>query len=736
MLRIIILLTVFCFPGLLQSQNYLWPTNASNYLTSSFCEYRPGHYHSAIDIKTWNRVGYAIYAVEDGEIVRVRVSPFGYGKVVYLRLKDGNVAVYAHLQKFTTELDQAVRERQIEKQKYSINWEPSKWVVKKGDILGYTGQTGIGVPHLHFEIRDSRERPLNPLKFYNNIQDDIPPTLQSLLIIPLTPQSTVNGSFIPAEFNLNYVRDGEYQIIEPMFIKGKVGFALKGYDMANGVHNSFAFYKTELKVNDLDYFRMIYDRMDFALAGQIDVEIYYPFRARTGKVYHKLYIEPFNDLDFYDRSLGEGSIEVNTESAEFQIDVSDFFGNSRYIKGTLLPDGAAPQKIKLINRTNNLAYLRMELPSNLSELRFAASSDGLTWKDIEYFEMLERSYSNPHQDALLKIMLPSGQGNYLKTIVKTRDNQQFTNTTLMNGPDSSAILFDVLNMGKNLALRFNQIKDSPGLLLRLNNESFSEMMQPVIRGSYFEKIVPAANIGGENLRVRLLDNEQTILDTTLIIKRLLPGYDQKIGFKDERINLRARTSSLYDTLLITAGKKATDVSLINAPVFSSAYQIDPFDLKLKDIVILEIAPDTFYRDISRMGIYEIDKSNKLTFAGSYFDTLNNTISADISALGTFLVAADTTAPELRVIYPRDNSRLNHLDKIQFYTKDDLSGIKKESNIRILLDGRFIIPEWDPEKDIITGVPHWNPDKGSHLITITVKDLAGNVSEKTVSITIL
>ncbi|MGD9898889.1 MAG: peptidoglycan DD-metalloendopeptidase family protein [Calditrichaceae bacterium] len=734
--RILIILTLLCFPGLLKSQNYLWPTNASNYLTSSFCEYRPGHYHSAIDIKTWNREGYPVYAVEDGEIVRVRVSPFGYGKVIYLKLKDGNIAVYAHLQKFNPEMDQAVRERQIEKQKYSINWQPSKWTVKKGDILGYSGQTGIGVPHLHFEIRDSKERPLNPLKFYDKVQDNIPPTLQSLLIIPLTPQSAVNGSFVPAEFNLSYIRDGEYQINEPLFVKGKIGFALRGYDMADGVHNSFAFYKTELKVNDIDYFRMLYDRIDFDLTNQIDVEIYYPFRAWTGKVFHKLYIETFNDLEFYDRSLGDGSIEVNTDPIEFRIDVSDFFGNARYIKGTLLPDGAASPKIKLINRTNNLAYLRMELPSKLTELRFSASSDGRTWNNIEFFEILERSYSNPHQDALLKIMLPSGKDHYLKTMVTTSDNQQIENITRMNGPVSSTIFLDVLNMGKNLALRFNQINDSPGLSLNLDNETSSEIYLPVIRNDYFEKIVSAAKISGENLSVRLLDNEQTILDTTLIIKRLLPGADQKIGFVGGHVNLRASVSSLYDTLLVTVGQKVLDASLINAPVFSSIYEIDPFGLKLKDNVFLTIAPDSFYSDISKMGIYSLAKSNKLSYAGAIIDTLNKTISADISAFGTFLVAADTTAPELRVIYPRDNSRLTTLDKIQFYTKDHLSGIEKESNIRILLDGRFVIPEWDPEKDIITGYPHWNPGKGNHLITITVKDLAGNTIENTISITIL
>ena len=79
-----IIVLVCLFPLTVLSQEYLWPTNASEFMSSSFCEFRDGHYHAAIDIKTWNTEGYPCYAIEDGYIKRIRVSPFGYGKVLYL----------------------------------------------------------------------------------------------------------------------------------------------------------------------------------------------------------------------------------------------------------------------------------------------------------------------------------------------------------------------------------------------------------------------------------------------------------------------------------------------------------------------------------------------------------------------------------------------------------------------------------------------------------------------------
>ena len=228
---------------LLQAQDkkdYIWPTNASNHLTSSFCEYRPGHYHSAIDIKTWNKEGYPIYAISDASIYKIRVSPFGYGKVIYLLLDDGNYAVYAHLQKFNPDLDQKVRAVQMASKRYTLNWMPDSLLVKKGDILGYTGQTGIGSPHLHFEIRDPYERPLNPLLFYNQVKDTRAPVLKSLLVIPMKPESRVNGSAIEQIFPLKRTKNNIYTIQDSIKIKGPVGLAITGYDQAKLTINPYS----------------------------------------------------------------------------------------------------------------------------------------------------------------------------------------------------------------------------------------------------------------------------------------------------------------------------------------------------------------------------------------------------------------------------------------------------------------------------------------------------------------
>lgn len=88
--------------------------------------------HNGIDLAA--NVGTPVYAVKDGAVsVCISMDPT-FGNYIILSHDRGKMtSVYAHLSKIAVEKDQ---------------------VVKKGDIIGYVGQTGAATgPHLHFEIK-------------------------------------------------------------------------------------------------------------------------------------------------------------------------------------------------------------------------------------------------------------------------------------------------------------------------------------------------------------------------------------------------------------------------------------------------------------------------------------------------------------------------------------------------------------------------------------------------------
>ena len=84
----------FLMGGLSRAQDYHWPMEAERALTSTFGEYRGGRLHAAIDLKTWGKEGFPVLAVSEGYIYRVRTSPWGYGRAVYVKLDDPQILTF------------------------------------------------------------------------------------------------------------------------------------------------------------------------------------------------------------------------------------------------------------------------------------------------------------------------------------------------------------------------------------------------------------------------------------------------------------------------------------------------------------------------------------------------------------------------------------------------------------------------------------------------------------------
>ena len=150
-------------------------------LSATFAEIRPNHVHAGLDIKTQSVEGKKIYAVADGYISRIGVSPYGYGNVLYITHNDGYTSVYAHLQRFRSDVAKYVKQYQYKNKKYTsqIYLDNNVFPVKRGDLIGISGNSGSsGGPHLHFEIRHTgSEKPVNPMFFGYKIEDNVRPTI-------------------------------------------------------------------------------------------------------------------------------------------------------------------------------------------------------------------------------------------------------------------------------------------------------------------------------------------------------------------------------------------------------------------------------------------------------------------------------------------------------------------------------------------------------------------------------
>jgi murein DD-endopeptidase MepM/ murein hydrolase activator NlpD len=321
-----------------------------NYLSGNFSELRPNHFHTGLDYKFGGTEGEPIYAAADGWIHRIKVSSFGYGNVIYLKHPTGHITLYGHLRNFNPRLTEWIRQKMYEAKANELEVFPSvgELPVKKGELIANGGNTGSsGGPHLHFEIRDSLDRAMDPLLAgFTEILDNIPPTPQKIAIVPLEIDSRVNGKFQRIE--LTPVLSGaSYRIPETIRVTGRVGLEIQAYDKLDGAENQNGFPKFEVSDESGLLYSMNIDRVDFNYTRHF---LLHTHQNRFTKLYHQsnLKFEYFTP-----NSPGTGYFELAAgQKKAVTIKLLDANNNARLVNMTLtgadldstISDGAAPAK--------------------------------------------------------------------------------------------------------------------------------------------------------------------------------------------------------------------------------------------------------------------------------------------------------------------------------------------------------------------------------------------------------
>ena len=180
-----------------------WPLPKPIVFKAGFGDYRGGHFHAGFDLGTGQRVGVPVRAPGEGWVERARTSGVGYGRSLYLRLHDGRILQFGHLDAFAAPLDRIVRHAQDSTGQYEQDlWIPRDRVpVKSGETVAWTGESGAGGPHLHVEIRRG-DVAYNPLRAGLPATDRLRPSIATLTLEPLDDRSLVNGRPGPATIAL------------------------------------------------------------------------------------------------------------------------------------------------------------------------------------------------------------------------------------------------------------------------------------------------------------------------------------------------------------------------------------------------------------------------------------------------------------------------------------------------------------------------------------------------------
>ena len=211
-----------------------WPLDPPLGLRSAFGEFREGgRVHGGLDLSTGGRTGLPVRAMADGEVFQVKVEWRGYGRAVYQRLRDGRIAVYAHLESFVLPgLEEAVSAARARRGRYpgDVPIQPPR-PARQGEVLALSGESGAGLPHLHFEIRTRDNRPTDPLQngLARDLEDTTAPVFESLWIFAARPGAWVEGAAWSRRFGVRSNGAGSWES-EPVRASGAIDLAVEVHD--------------------------------------------------------------------------------------------------------------------------------------------------------------------------------------------------------------------------------------------------------------------------------------------------------------------------------------------------------------------------------------------------------------------------------------------------------------------------------------------------------------------------
>ena len=326
-------------------------------LAGSFGEPRKDHFHSGIDIKTNGVEGEPVLAIGDGYISRIRVSPYGYGRAIYITHTNGFTSVYGHLSKFQGAIENYIHTKHyaLKKSELDLTLDPTVFPLKQNDTIAFSGNTGgSSAPHLHFEIRNSKtEHALNPLDFYPRdfYVDTIPPQINKVKILKFY------DDFYFTDDTVYYLRKKENYLTteDSVIIDNYPSYclSLEGFDKQDNSENKNGIKKIEVWLNDSLVFKYDLTEVDFDKTRMCNAFVDYDEMLNDSGYFYNSYQFSGNTLSMYS-SMNKGVFKINNnEKTSLTIDCYDY----NYNKTTVKLNIARRDTIKYLDSSTILGYI-------------------------------------------------------------------------------------------------------------------------------------------------------------------------------------------------------------------------------------------------------------------------------------------------------------------------------------------------------------------------------------------
>ena len=722
------------------SQNYHWPTIGSKALSSNFGEFRDGGYHMGIDIKTLEETGWPVYAIDDGYISRMVANFSGYGKGLYLTLNDGNVAVYAHLEEFAFRLETILYSLQAKNNSYIVNeyFSPEQFPFKKGDVIGYTGNTGASFgPHLHFELRNNKSQPINPLINGLNIEDYRNPRVHQIGIIPLSTSSKINGSSIPRAYPLFAANTGGgLEFPDTISCFGPIGLAIEIDDKIQGVRNKYQVQSIQLLVDDQNVFSLNYNKLDFSQKHTVNQTRENRFQRLNLGSFTKLYKQDTFSNSTLVKEGVSGVLNLTPGYHKIEIQISDASGNTTRVKGTLINYPPVKMAIKDVEWHDNTIEFNIQPVSlNIPITKISCYSYTAYGYPDEELTIVKSKKDRSG----LRIHLPKSKlGKHGISFITKNKLGVYGSPLTWHDPNAERRLTEM-----DVNISFSSIEHK--IIAQVKTDGFTSgntslrvlkedeyiaipltKIQPTVYTS--DLLLPSLFRKSKRIDAYFDGEIERIIQLNLDLLVASPNNKSNVLSNDKNCSMQITNNSLYDTSLVWIEKINHPVEPKGGTRLTSVYQLQPFELALKDTVRIGIRYNNQIKDMKNISLYYYNQKHGWTFLPSSINKNRQVVSSTLHSLDAISIMQDIEPPFIRKVYPENNGRFHYKDLKTIYiiADDHLSGLNSdEKSMEMKLDGLSVRYAFQPIKKQLSFYLPTPLDAGEHKMEYTVSDNAGN-----------
>jgi hypothetical protein len=729
-----------------EKEKYRWPLNINNGFSSSFQEFRSGHFHAGFDLRTLQRTGYPVYAIADGRIYKIRMVKRGSGRGLYLKHDDGNISIYFHLDRFEKNIENVLKQvQQAKGMKYIGNYflkNPLHY--KKGQLIGCSGETGSGFPHLHVEIRDKHYFALNPFHLVQfPARDKHFPVLRGLLLRN-RGKASINGTIGENYFKFKKKHDDLYVLPGPLVITGNFDVVLHTYDLSD-TWKRVAPYSISVFIDDNLYFRLNFDRFQRDDNNQLGF-VYDMFHTNASSYYLNLFSQKGYRLE--QENLPPGQIIKNLDYGKHQLRILVKDNHDNVSTGIVPFYKVREPQFEVSNiiktkgnnenqsKGNNRYQVQMDIKKLVSDpggeikiFVFAADGKKISSGALRYHRIPEK------KNFILTGL--SAQAAYIDFAFYTQSVLYFKKRLLLTHdhlPSITDVPFDIFINRDEVFIKVKNMNISPqtiGLNVIQGEKSQTPVPQCSSENVYFRFTPRDINpVNPVLLHFSILKADKKIaeIQKKVALIYLEEGKKQRVKYHEFEAEFDIR--SVYEPKVLQIEEKNYASEF---PVLSRQIGLSPYHFPFLDTVFYKFKKKL--ANPKQVGIFKYShKTGKWNYRYTTYDAVSTAYKHRLISSGVFALMRDIFPPRIWFVRPKTKYKKN-LKQIIVKITDKGKGVDDNSLI-IWLNGKRICPkyecEYDPDRSSAKIEDLTFLQAGKNLIKVQVKDYAGNSAAKTLT----